>query len=205
MVPENVFGKLRERLLVLEAMFLKVPSILGRQDDAMLSALLHVFAGCQSNLGKTYCNVVWEGLVELALKQTSPAYAGRGHGGRDKGRGRGKGGDAGHGGPGMASPELEPADDHGAPQGVDDPAPEEIAHEMTLPWPRQMACAIARIGWSVQSQLLGGKLLSYYTEWCEAQYPHAMGVAYQDAVILYDQNNTPVTFVEDDKESALPR
>ena len=32
-----------------------------------------------------------------------------------------------------------------------------------------------------------------------------MGVAYQDTVILYDQNNTPVSFVNDDKESALPR
>ena len=55
LVPENVFGKLRERLLVLEAMFLKVPSILDRKEDAMLNALLHVFAGCQTNQGKKDC------------------------------------------------------------------------------------------------------------------------------------------------------
>ena len=196
LVPENIFGHLRERLLVLEALFLKVPKTLDRTLDATLNALVSEFSACVVKPGdhKKYTKGVWDKLVDTALAHSgSPPPPSRSHTGKGKGRNAGKGGkDEG--------PEIEivgPEELEALRRGEQDA--ESEAREMSLPWPRQIACAIARIGWSVQAQLLGGKLISYYTEWCEGTYPHAMGVAHPDTIVLYDVDGVPVTFAKDDK------
>ena len=66
LVPENVFGHLRERLLVLEALFMKVPAFLDREKGALLNALVHEFSTCVEIVdGKRNCKKVWDKLVEM--------------------------------------------------------------------------------------------------------------------------------------------
>ena len=50
---------------------------------------------------------------------------------------------------------------------------------------------------SLQTELLGNKLISYFIEWCETPFVGTPGVAYTDCVIVYDVEGKPVTFLKD--------
>ena len=61
-------------------------------------------------------------------------------------------------------------------------------------WTVLTAQTISKILPKIQVEMLGTKLLTYFTEWCETASPRRPGVAFLDCVYHYDVNDVNVTF-----------
>ena len=59
-------------------------------------------------------------------------------------------------------------------------------------WPIHTAQAVSKVAQKMQYELSGGELISYFIEWCDAPHQRRSGVAYSDAIILYDVDNKPL-------------
>ena len=222
-VPEIVFSKLRDRLLVLEGSFIAMPPETARTHDAVLDAMVRLFepelepagqggaAGGQEGDGidvhMAHFWGVMEYLTKLAIENQEPVTTPK------AAKGAGKSGGRGHDGGGKAGAPRGPADDgkgaggrveqhggKGAPAagargGVYDPDDDEAK-----PWPRRVATAVARVGWNIQAQLLGQNLVKYYSEWCNTPMEVVAGMAYNDTIILYDTPKGNVEHVADDSK-----
>ena len=59
-------------------------------------------------------------------------------------------------------------------------------------WHIGLAQAISRCSSSLQSELMGNKLLSLMIEWCATPKPASQGVAYRDFAYLYRDDGKPL-------------
>ncbi|CAE8658603.1 unnamed protein product [Polarella glacialis] len=57
-------------------------------------------------------------------------------------------------------------------------------------WPIWIAQALRKVGMQVQRELLEGRLLTYFIEWCDTPVSKKAGVCYADACILYDVSDS---------------
>jgi hypothetical protein len=67
--------------------------------------------------------------------------------------------------------------------------------EKKKPWYIRTAGSISKQHSKIQNELLSSqsKLLPYFIEWCETPQPQQRGVAYRDAIVVYDENGRTVT------------
>ncbi len=65
----------------------------------------------------------------------------------------------------------------------------QVAH-----WNIYTAIAISRMSAQLQQELLGGKLIPYFIEWCSTDTAKVKGVAFLDCCIVYDRNGRHVEF-----------
>ena len=191
MVPEIAFSKLRERVLVLEGVFLTIPPNTARTVKGVTDAVTLVFNSTKKmkkvkdingqvlkdDNGKDkevvdYMSKFEE--LENKAQMRTDVLPGGGFVGQRPGRGGGGGRAKGKGRGGAAEEEPAPR-----------PVLEE-ADESHLPWPKMVSNAVARMGGSMQQQLLGKTLISYYSEWCDTPCEKQPGIAYKDTIILYD-------------------
>jgi len=63
-------------------------------------------------------------------------------------------------------------------------------------WPNYTAQAVSKVAQKMQFELLGNRLIGYFIEWCDTPHQRQSGVAYADAIILYDQGNKPLVFAK---------
>jgi hypothetical protein len=64
-------------------------------------------------------------------------------------------------------------------------------------WPINTAQAVSKVAQKMQFELLGNKLIGYFIEWCDTPHQRQSGVAYKDAIILYDIDNKPLVFAKE--------
>ncbi|CAE8616915.1 unnamed protein product [Polarella glacialis] len=57
-------------------------------------------------------------------------------------------------------------------------------------WPIWIAQALRKVGMQVQRELLEGRLLTYFIEWCDTPVSKKAGVCYADTCILYDVSDS---------------
>ncbi|CAE8656395.1 unnamed protein product [Polarella glacialis] len=57
-------------------------------------------------------------------------------------------------------------------------------------WPIWIAQALRKVGMQIQRELLEGRLLTYFIEWCDTPVSKKAGVCYADACILYDVSDS---------------
>ena len=76
---------------------------------------------------------------------------------------------------------------------------EAEVHDQKAAWPILIAQNIAKVSPKLQTEMLGSKLLSYFTEWCSTPSCRAAGVAYTDCVIRYDVDGQFVVFESERK------
>ncbi|CAE8584402.1 unnamed protein product [Polarella glacialis] len=57
-------------------------------------------------------------------------------------------------------------------------------------WPIWIAQALRKVGMQVQRELLEGRLLTYFIEWCDPPVSKKAGVCYADTCILYDVSDS---------------
>ncbi|CAK0887523.1 unnamed protein product [Prorocentrum cordatum] len=107
------------------------------------------------------------------------------------GKGGGKGG--GMGCAGESAAEFDALSQIEA-QGLDGDAhaPADDSAARSAPWYITIAVSVARVGRSLQIQMIQNKLPSFYCEWCETPRPSLRGVARPDIAFVYDLGGAPM-------------
>ena len=77
-----------------------------------------------------------------------------------------------------------------------DVAPPAIDNTKTDNWPVIVAQMLAKVANSMQREILEGKLMSYFSEWCDARSPRVEGACYSDAIILYAKDDGGPEFLQ---------
>ncbi|CAK0891385.1 unnamed protein product [Prorocentrum cordatum] len=181
LMPEIVYAALKEYLLTLEGLFRSFTGEVRRDDEAAMSAI--------------------EGSLEKSGPEARKAFAAW----RDNaifnrgGKGGGKGG--GMGGAGESAAEFDALSQIEA-QVLDGDAhaPADDSSARSAPWYLTIAVSVARVGRSLQIQMIQNKLPSFYCEWCETPRPSLRGVAHPDIAFVYDLGGTPVTQITRENE-----
>lgn len=69
--------------------------------------------------------------------------------------------------------------------------------ESTNHWYILTAGAISKVSSQLQYELLGGKIIPYFVEWCRTDMPRVKGVCFQDCAYRYDHLGETVSFYKD--------
>ncbi|CAK0822133.1 unnamed protein product, partial [Prorocentrum cordatum] len=188
LMPEIVYAALKEYLLTLEGLFRSFTGEVRRDDESVMVAI--------------------EGSLEKSGPEASKAFAAW----RDNaifnkgGKGSGKGGGLSGAGESAAEADaLTQLDTHGldgeAPAPADGaPAPADDSAARSAPWYITIAVSVARVGRSLQIQMIQNKLPSFYCEWCETPRPSHRGVAHPDIAFVNDQGGTPIQKIATESE-----
>ena len=181
LMPEIVYAALKEYLLTLEGLFRSFTGEVRRDDEAVMSAI--------------------EGSLEKSGPEARKAFAAW----RDNaifnkgGKGGGKGG--GTGGAGESAAEFDALTQMEAPRLDGDAlAPADDSAARSAPWYITIAVSVARVGRSLQIQMIQNKLPSFYCEWCDTPRPSHRGVAHPDIAFVYDLDGSPMKQIARESE-----
>ncbi len=175
LLPQHMFDYIREYSLVLEGLFRSLSGTVPREDADVLKALRDATTGMTREQVIKSCasNCTWN----------------KGNGLLAKSKGRGASAARWRRGAADAAPEdSEP----GGPLPPQEPAFDD--EDVKNVWYILTAQAIGRTCSSLRRRLEAGKVISYFTEWCDQPLERARGVAYKDCVILYDCGAENVSF-----------
>ncbi|CAK0861021.1 unnamed protein product [Prorocentrum cordatum] len=185
LMPEIVYAALKEYLLTLAGLFWSFTGEVRRGDETAMLAI--------------------EGSLEKSGLDARKAFAAW----RDNaifnkgGKGGGKGQGGGMGGAGDSAVELEALtqmEPHELDGDVPAPAPADEGVARGAPWYITIAVSVARVGRSLQIQMIQNKLPTFYCEWCETPRPSRRGVARPDIAFVYDQGGTPIQQIATESE-----
>jgi hypothetical protein len=62
-------------------------------------------------------------------------------------------------------------------------------------WHIIVAQTMTRVASAMQREILEGKLISYFTEWCDTPSPRTPGVCYRDYIVVYDREGEPTQYI----------
>jgi hypothetical protein len=62
-------------------------------------------------------------------------------------------------------------------------------------WAIIVAQTMCKVASAMQREILEGKLISYFTEWCNTPSPRVPGVCYRDYIVAYDRNGEPTQYL----------
>jgi hypothetical protein len=62
-------------------------------------------------------------------------------------------------------------------------------------WHIIVAQTMCKVASAMQKEILEGKLISYFTEWCNTPSPRVPGVCYRDYIVAYDRDGEPTQYI----------
>jgi hypothetical protein len=185
LLSESSMDYVKVYLLRLEGFFRELPSGTPRLLPALLQAMQDIFSSGRDES-------VFAKLVDNSIFNKGDGHLRKTFVGKGKGEGGGGGVDAGAGGGGGAFPEEMQAD----PLVFDAPVPATSSPPNMGLWHIIVAQTMCKVASAMQKEILEGKLISYFTEWCHTASPRVPGVSYRDYIIVYDQGGEPTQYLK---------
>ncbi len=176
LLSESSMDYVKRFLLRLEGFFRELPAGTPRQQPVLLQALADMFYESRED-------VVFARLVDNAIFNKGDGLLRKSPPSKGKGEGGGKGM-----GDGMAGAVGDPIGFDAPATAADTPASLSLWHIIVA----QTMCKVAS---AMQKEILEGKLISYFTEWCDTPSPRVAGVCYRDYIVAYDRNGEPTQYL----------
>jgi hypothetical protein len=167
-------------LLRLEGLFRELPCGTLRLQPALLQAIKDIFHN-QTEA------TVFAKLVDNSIFNKGDGHLRKSAAGKGKGDGEGKG--EGGGGVGPGALEADPLV-------FDAPAPAISPISNMGMWNIIVAQTMCKVASAMQKEILEGKLIAYFTEWCNTVSPRVAGVSYRDYIVVYDRNGDPTQYLQ---------
>ncbi len=173
LLSESSMDYVKLYLLRLEGFFRELPSGTLRLLPALLQAMNDIFRGSREE-------TVFAKLVDNSIFNKGDGHLRKSAAG--KGKGEGGGG-------------VEPGALEADPLVFDVPIPAVSPPPNMNMWNIIVAQTMCKVASAMQREILEGKLISYFTEWCNTVSPRVAGVSYRDYIVVYDRNGEPTQYL----------
>ncbi len=174
LLSESSMDYVKVYLLRLEGFFRELPCGTLRLQPALLQAIKDIFHD-QSEA------TVFAKLVDNSIFNKGDGHLRKSAAGKGKGEGGGGG--------------VEPGALEADPLVFDAPAPAISPISNMGMWNIIVAQTMCKVASAMQKEILEGKLISYFTEWCNTVSPRVPGVSYRDYIVVYDRNGEPTQYL----------
>lgn len=177
LLSESSMDYVKRYLLRLEGFFRELPGGTPRQLPKLLRAMADMFG--EASEGAVFARLVDNAIFNKGdgLLRKTPASKGKGEGG-------GKGIGNAH-----ADMEVDPF-------AFDAPEPVVDSTTSLSIWHIIVAQTMCKVASAMQREILEGKLISYFTEWCNTASPRVPGVCYRDYIVVYDRKGEPTQYLK---------